>query len=96
MSKSANVQPGEILLEEFLLSMNISACHLANDTCIPEPDISEIINGNRRITADIALKFSKFFETSAQFWLELQTDYDLEAANPVKTTMARVNAHKNQ
>jgi antitoxin HigA-1 len=78
MNKLENIHPGEILLEEFLNPMSISAYRLAKETFIPQTRISEIIKGNRRITADTALRFSKFFGTSPKFWLGLQDDYDLE------------------
>lgn len=78
MSALKNIHPGEILLEEFLIPMEISAYRLAKETFLPQTRISEIIKGNRRITADTALRFSKFFGTSAKFWLGLQDDYDLE------------------
>ena len=78
MEKLNNIHPGEILLEEFLIPMEISAYRLAKETFLPQTRISEIIKGNRRITADTALRFAKFFGTSAKFWLGLQDDYDLE------------------
>ena len=78
MEKLSNIHPGEILLEEFLIPMEISAYRLAKPTFLPQTRISEIIKGNRRITADTALRFAKFFGTSAKFWLGLQDDYDLE------------------
>jgi len=78
MQNLSNPHPGEVLLEEFLIPMEISADHLAKETFIPQARISEIIKGNRRITADTALRFFKFFGTSAKFWLGLQDDYDLE------------------
>ncbi|WP_341226102.1 HigA family addiction module antitoxin [uncultured Arcticibacterium sp.] len=78
MEKSNNIHPGEILKEEFLIPLEISAYRLSKETFIPQTRISEIIKGNRRITADSALRFSKFFGTSAKFWLGLQDDYDLE------------------
>ncbi len=78
MEKLSNIHPGEILLEEFLIPMKISAYRLAKATYLPQTRISEIIKGNRRITADTALRFAKFFGTSAKFWLGLQDDYDLE------------------
>lgn len=78
MEKLSNIHPGEILLEEFLIPMEISAYRLAKETFLPQTRISEIIKGNRRITADTALRFSKFFGVSAKFWLGLQDDYDLE------------------
>ena len=78
MEKLKNIHPGEILNEEFLKPMNISAYKLAKETFIPQTRISEIIKGKRRITADTALRFSKYFGTSAKYWLGLQIDYDLE------------------
>ena len=73
-----NIHPGEVLLEEFLKPMDVSAYRLAKETFIPQTRISVILKGKRRITADTALRFSKFFGTSAKFWLGLQADYDLE------------------
>jgi addiction module HigA family antidote len=78
MEKLNNIHPGEILLEEFLKPMAISAYRLSKDVLIPQTRISEIIKGRRRITADTALRLSKYFGTSAKFWLGLQDDYDLE------------------
>lgn len=78
MDKLKNIHPGEILKDEFLIPLEISAYRLAKETFIPQTRISEIIKGNRRITADTALRFSKFFDTTAKFWLGLQDDYDIE------------------
>lgn len=78
MERLNNIHPGEVLREEFLEPLGISAYRLAKDTFLPQTRISEIIKGNRRITADTALRFAKFFGTSAKFWLGLQDDYDLE------------------
>ena len=78
MEKLNNIHPGEILLEEFLIHLEISAYRLAKDTFIPQTRISEIIKGKRRITADTALRFAKYFGTSPKFWLSLQDDFDLE------------------
>lgn len=78
MAKLENIHPGEILKEEFLLPLGISAYKLAKETFMPQTRISEILKGRRRITADTALRLSKFFGTSAKFWLGLQDDYDLE------------------
>ena len=77
MKKLPNIHPGEILEEEFLKPFHLSAYRLAKETKIPPTRISEIIKGNRRITADTALRFSKFFGNSAEFWLGLQMEYDL-------------------
>jgi addiction module HigA family antidote len=76
--KIKNIHPGEILLEEFLLPLEISAYKLSKDIGIPQTRISEIIKGNRRITADTALRLSKYFGNSAKFWLGLQDDFDIE------------------
>jgi addiction module HigA family antidote len=84
MAKLKNIHPGEVLLEEFLTPMGISAYRLAKDTGIPQTRISEILKGNRRITADTALRLSKYFGTSAKFWLGLQDDYDLEEERNAK------------
>ncbi|MCB0395071.1 MAG: HigA family addiction module antidote protein [Flavobacteriales bacterium] len=78
MAKLPNIHPGEILLEEFLIPLNISAYRLSKDIEIPQTRTSEIIKGNRRITADTALRLSRYFGTTAKFWLGLQDDYDLE------------------
>lgn len=78
MKKLKNIHPGEILREEFLKSLGISAYRLSKETFIPQTRISQILNGKRSVTADTALRFSKFFGTSAKFWLGLQDDYNLE------------------
>ena len=78
MNKLKNVHPGEILEEEFIKPLDITAYKLAKETNIPQTRISEIIKGKRKITADTALRFSRFFGNSPQFWLGLQNDYDLE------------------
>ncbi|PSL28659.1 addiction module HigA family antidote [Dyadobacter jiangsuensis] len=65
-------------MEEFLEPMGISAYRLAKETGIPQTRISEIIKGRRRVTADTALRFSKYFGTTPKFWLGLQDDYDIE------------------
>ncbi|MCF8296071.1 MAG: HigA family addiction module antidote protein [Saprospiraceae bacterium] len=78
MEKLPNIHPGEVLMEEFLLPLKISAYRLSKEIGIPQTRISEILKGNRRITADTALRLSYFFSNSAKFWLGLQIDYDLE------------------
>ena len=82
--KLKNIHPGEVLQEEFLIPLQISAYRLSKDTGIPQTRISEIVKGNRRITADTALRLSKYFGTSAKFWLGLQDDYDLEEESTMK------------
>jgi addiction module HigA family antidote len=78
MNKLKNIHPGEVLREEFLEPLGITAYRLSKDTFIPQTRISEILKGRRRVTADSALRFAKYFGTSAKFWLGLQDDYDLE------------------
>lgn len=78
MKRIKNIHPGEILLEEFLLPLNITAYRLAKDTGIPQTRVSAIIKGNRAVTAGTALRLSKYFGTTAKFWLGLQDDFDLE------------------
>jgi addiction module HigA family antidote len=78
MKRLRNIHPGEILSEEFLIPLEISAYRLSKEISIPQTRISEIIKGKRRITADTALRFSKFFGNSAKFWLGLQDDFDIE------------------
>lgn len=84
MKRLENIHPGEILLEEFLLPLNITAYRLSKDTDIPQTRISRIIKGDRRITADTALRFASYFGTTAKFWLGLQDDYDIEVAKQSK------------
>jgi len=78
MRRLRNIHPGEILKEEFLEPMKISAYRLAKETHIDQTRISEIINQKRSITADTALRLAKFFGNTPQFWLGLQNDYDIE------------------
>lgn len=78
MESLPNIHPGEILLEEFLKPLEISAYRLSKDIDIPQTRISQIIKGKRRITADTALRLSSYFGNSPKFWLGLQDDYDLE------------------
>ncbi|MCK5400298.1 MAG: HigA family addiction module antidote protein [Flavobacteriaceae bacterium] len=78
MSNLKNIHPGEILLEEFLKPLGITAYRLSKDTFIPQTRISEIIKQRRRITADTALRLAKYFGNSAKFWLGLQDDFDIE------------------
>ena len=84
MKSLKNVHPGEILLEEFLVPLDISAYRLAKDTFLPQTRISQIVKGRRRITADTALRLSRYFGNSAKFWLGLQGDFDLEEENEIK------------
>ena len=78
MSKLNNIHPGEILEEEFLKPMGITAYKLSQAIGVPQTRTSQILKGRRRITADTALRLSKFLGTSAKFWLGLQNDFDIE------------------
>ena len=76
--KLAPIHPGEILLEEFLQPLNISQYRLAKSISVPPRRINELVHGKRGVTADTALRLSRYFGTSERFWLNLQTRYDLE------------------
>ena len=78
MERLRNIHPGEVLQKEFLEPFDITAYRLAKEIKIPQTRISQILKGRRRITADTALRLSAFFGNSAQFWLGLQDNYDLE------------------
>ncbi len=84
MEKLKNIHPGEVLQEEFLIPLEISAYRLSKDLKIPQTRISEITKGNRRITADTALRLSQYFGNSAKFWLGLQDDFDIEEGKETK------------
>ena len=75
------IHPGEVLLEEFLKPMELSQNRLALDIRVPARRINEIVHGKRRVTADTALRLSRYFGTSPEFWLGLQMDYDLDIAS---------------
>lgn len=77
--KLSPIHPGEILLHEFLEPMAISQYRVAQDISVPARRINEIVHGTRRITADTALRLSRYFGTSERFWLNLQSRFDLEA-----------------
>ena len=76
--KLAPIHPGEILLEEFLEPTEIPQYRLAKDVNVPGRRINEIVHGKRRISADTALRLSRYFGTTERFWMNLQTRYDLE------------------
>ena len=78
--KLAPIHPGEVLLEEFLKPMNLSQNQLALAMRVPARRINEIVHGKRRVTADTALRLARYFGVSPRFWLGLQMDYDLDAA----------------
>jgi addiction module HigA family antidote len=78
MKRIKNIHPGEILMEEFLVPLSITAYRLSKEINIPQTRISEILKGNRRITANTAVRLSAYFGNSAKFWLGLQDDFDIE------------------
>jgi addiction module HigA family antidote len=78
MAQLANVHPGEVLKEEFLVPMGISQYRLAKEIGVTESRISAICQGKRSVGADTAIRFARFFGTTASFWLGLQADYDTE------------------
>ena len=78
--KMPPIHPGKILLEEFLEPMSISQYRISKDISVPPRRINEIVHGKRSITADTALRLGKFFGMTPQFWLNLQSRYDLEVA----------------
>ena len=81
----APVHPGEILLEEFMIPMKVSQTQLGNALGVSPRRINEIVHGRRRITADTALRLARHFGTSAEFWMGLQADYDLDVARDTKS-----------
>jgi addiction module HigA family antidote len=100
MKNLRNITPGEILLQEFLIPLEISQYRLSKDLDIPQTRVSEIIKGNRRISADTAVRLSAYFGNSAKFWLGLQDDYDIEneiseKSNEVKR-ITRIRKEKNR
>lgn len=80
MKRIANIHPGEVLKEEFLIPMNISVYRLAKETGLSQTRLGQIIAGKRSITAETALKLGKALRVPAQFWMTLQVLYDIEEA----------------
>jgi addiction module HigA family antidote len=78
--KLAPVHPGEVLLEEFLSPLGLSQNRLALGVGVPPRRINEIVLGKRRVTAETALRLARYFDTTPQFWLGLQADFDLDVA----------------
>lgn len=85
--KHKPVHPGEILLLDFLEPMGISAYRLAKDTGVSQQQYGRILKGTRSISADVALRLARYFGTSAQLWMGLQSQYDLEIATDAKGTL---------
>ncbi len=75
------IHPGEILLEEFMKPMGITACQLSADIDVPPSRISELVHGKRAITPDTALRLGLFFNMEPRFWMNLQTEYDMRMAD---------------
>ena len=95
MERLDNIHPGEVLFEEFMKPMEITAYRLSKDLEIPQTRVSEILKGRRRISADTALRLSRYFGNSAKFWLGLQDDYDLEEElNKRKPEFQRIKKRK--
>ena len=80
MPKVFAMHPGEILREEFMKPAGLTSYRLAKDLCVPLPRIHDVVRGNRNITADTAIRLGIYFGLPAQFWLNLQNDYDLRIA----------------
>ena len=97
MKRLKNIHPGEVLQEEFLLPLEITAYRLSKDIAIPQTRISEILKCRRRITADTALRLSKYFNNSPKFWLGLQDDFDIEElSNLKKTSMNTIKQYRQK
>lgn len=84
MKKLKNIHPGEVLREEFLIPLNISAYRLSKDTGIPQTSVLQILKSKQRVTANTALRLSQYFGTTPKFWLGLQDDFDIEEEKAVK------------
>ena len=78
IERIAPIHPGEILQEDFLIPMNVSAYRLAKETYMDQTRVSEILKGKRSVTIDTALRLAKFFGTTPEFWVNIQTQYDKE------------------
>lgn len=92
MKKLKNIHPGEILREEFLVPFGISAYRLSKDLGIPQTRVSQILKERRSITADTAIRLSKYFGNSVKFWLGLQMDFDIE--EEIRAKKAELNSIK--
>ena len=90
-----STHPGEVLLEEFLLPMGLTQAELASHLKIPIQRVNEIVNGKRGITSETAWLFSQAFGTTPEFWLHLQTQYDLSKHYP-KKQIKRILRHKRR
>jgi addiction module HigA family antidote len=80
VNRIRNIHPGKVLLDDFLLPMELSQNAVAREMGVPPRRVNEIVLGKRGITADTAIRLARYFKTSEQFWMSLQADYDLEEA----------------
>jgi addiction module HigA family antidote len=94
MRKIPPVHPGEILMEEFMRPLGISQNQLGNDLGVSARRINEIVHERRSITADTALRLSRYFGNSASFWLGLQMDYDLDVATDISAELIDQEVHQ--
>ncbi len=92
MSRAFSIHPGEILLTEFMRPMGLTAYRLAKDINVPLPRVNDIVLGKRSISADTALRFGIYFGLPAQFWLNLQNDYDLR--NAATSSLSKIKPRK--
>lgn len=93
IKKLAPIHPGEVLLEEFLLPLNLTASRLATEIRVPPTRISEITHSRRSITAETALRLARYFGTTAEFWVRLQARYDLQVAEDKNAEIVRREVH---
>ena len=94
MARLKNIHPGEVLLRDFLEPLGLSQNKLANRISVPPRRINEIVLGKRAITADTALRLSRYFGNSDKFWMGLQDDYDLEdSRNKIAGTLEKISSH---
>lgn len=91
--KLSPIHPGEILLEEFLVPLALSQYRLAKDLAVPPRRVNEIVHGLRGISADTALRLSRYFGTTAEFWMNLQSRYDLERTRDEADERIRREVH---
>lgn len=92
VKKLPNIHPGEVLLEEFLVPMKISQNALARRINVPPRRVNEIVLGKRAVTADTALRLGRYFGTTPQFWMGMQADHDLEAAEQNAQDLKNIKA----
>ncbi len=90
------IHPGEVLREEFLLPLGLTANALAIALQVPAPRINDVAREKRGVSADTALRLARYFGNSAEFWMGLQADYDLKtSARGIKAALKRIHPHKD-